>query len=1029
MKRVLFYFFLSLFVVKYGHGQELHKVSGYVRSSVDNAPLVGAEVKVGNTTKPVLTDSLGFFSVNVSGNGRSIAVSYIGMETIKQEIGNQNSLEILLKPSSNTLDEVVTVAYSTVKKSGYPGAVAIIDGKKLSDRLTPNLSNALQGLATGLQTTSSNGQPGNGSTLRIRGVGSVSASSAPLIVVDGAPYDGDINALNVNDIASISVLKDAAAANLYGSLAGNGVIIVTTKKGTGKNQPSISIDLNQGWSSRAVKDYNQVNTDQYFQLYWEALRNKQLTNGLSPADAANTASGRLVSDLGINPYGAQYPRPVGTDGKLVAGAKALWDNSWQDAVTRIGKYRQAQLTFAGASDKGSYYVSANVLDNQGAFIYSGFKRYSLRSNLSMNVTKWLTAGVDLSLGYTDQDYPTSSDSKTTNIVLFGRTIPSFYPIYQRNPDGSFILDGSGNKIVDYGAYRPASALARTNLIGTLPLDRSKNQNDNVSIRSYLKAQLTKALQFKTTYNVDYRNANSLSYTNPLYGDDAAIGGSIQKSNSRTLSYTYNNILNYVQDFAGSHHVDVLLGQEYYYYNSSSLGGSRQNFALPGLYEPIAASVLNNFYGQSDNYRKLSFFAQGQYNFLNKYYFTSSIRRDGSARFSPDKRWGTFWSVGASWRIAQESFLKNIPWLNALTLKASYGGSGNDNLSTYYAYQALYAINNNLGNGGVVASKLGTPDLKWESNLNANIGLDFGILNNRISGTINYYSRRSKDLLFPRPLAPSTGFTSYNQNIGSLRNNGIEIELNAVPVVTNTFRWDVSINATHNSNVVTKLPQKEIISGTKKLMVGHSIYDFFIRQWAGVDPANGNPLWYKDDGNGGKTTTNVYSQATQYYSGSALPDWYGGITNTFNYKGVELSFLLSYNLGGKLLDGDYPSLLTGGSSPGRSIGTELLNRWTPENTNTNVPRLTTDNNNWTSTSTRFLYSASYARLKTLSLGYNLPAALLQKASLKQVKVYVSAENLFTIYGHQGMDPEQAVDGTTYFQYPAMKTISVGLKVGL
>lgn len=1005
------------------------QVQGQVLAAENKQPLPGVTVKINRTSTGIATGQDGRFQLTVPSGKTILSVSFIGRETVETEVreGDAN-VTILLKSANTTLDEVVAVAYTNVKRSGYPGAVSTVSSDKINSRLTPNVTNALQGLVTGLQTTASNGQPGNSSTIRIRGVGSINASSAPLFVVDGAPYDGDINALNAADIASISVLKDATASNLYGSRAANGVIIITTKQGK-KGESAVNIAFNQGWSSRAVKDYDKINTDQYFELYWEALRNKQLTNGQTAAQAAATASSRVITDLGINPYGPAFPQPVGTDGKIVAGARPLWTDDWEKGIQQSGKYTQAQLSFSGGSDKSQYYVGGGFINNEGAYLGSGFKRYNFRSNITLQAKPWLKTGLNLTGSSSAQDYPTSSDSRTDNVVLFGRTIPSFYPIYQRNPDGSFNLDLNGQKQFDFGAYRPSAALARENLIGSLPLDKNRNTNENISARTFAEASITKALHFKTSYNIDYVSSNSLFYTNPTLGGDAEIGGAVSKSNGRRLSYTWNNIFTYDAELKGGHNLNLLAGQEYYYYNYSSLSGSRQKFALPDLYEPAAASQLNDFTGISDNYTKLSFFGQGQYNYLNRYFFTASVRRDGSSRFSPDSRWGTFWSTGASWRISEEAFLRSSSWLNTLTLKGSYGASGNDNLSSYYAYLALFDIKNNLGNGGVITSRLATPGLKWESNLNLNIGLDFGLLDNRVYGTFNYYNRTSKDLLYAKPMAPSTGFGSISANIGALRNTGVELEINVIPVRTRDFKWNLGLNVAHNKNKITELPQKEIISGTKKLMVGSSIYEFYLREWAGVDAQTGNPLWYQTNAEGKKVTTTNYASATQYYAGSALPDVTGGITNTLNYKNFELSFLLAYSIGGKVLDLDYVSLLSGGSSPGRNWSTELVDRWTPEHTNTNVPRLTTDNLNWTSTSTRFLYSATYARLKTVSLGYSLPAQLLSRANIKSVKVFAQGENLLTLYGHKGMDPEQSLDGTTYYQYPAMKTFSFGLQVGL
>lgn len=1006
------------------------QVRGVVLTAENKQPLEGATIIVNKSTRTTTTNAQGQFELQITDDKAVLTVSFVGRESSEVEVkGGQTDITILLKPANNTLDEVVAVAYTTVKRSGYPGAVTSIAADKINNRLTPNITNALQGLAPGIQTTSANGQPGNSSTIRIRGVGSINASSAPLFVVDGAPYEGDINALDPADIATISILKDATAANLYGSRAANGVILITTKQGKKGTDVVINATVNQGWSSRAVKDYEKIGTDQYWELYWEALRNKAISNGQTPEQAAITASNNIVANLGINPYGPAFPRPVGEDGKIVPGARPLWNDDWEDGMLQDAKYTQAQLSFSGGGEKSTYYIGGGYTDNQGAYLASGFKRYNFRSNLTLQAKPWLKVGLNLSGASTVQDYPTSADSRQTNVVLFGRTIPSFYPIYQRNPDGSYKLDANGQKQFDYGAYRPNAALTRYNLIGSLPLNKSSNTNENVSTRTFLEAAITKALKVKTSFNLDYINSNSLYYTNPLVGEDAAIGGSVSKSSNRFVAYTYNNIATYDLDFGTGHHLSLLAGQEFYKLNTSGLSGSRQKFALPDLYEPVAASQLIDFTGNADSYAKLSFFGQGQYNYLGKYFFTASARRDGSSRFSPESRWGTFWSTGASWRISEEDFLKSVNWLSALTLKASYGASGNDNISGYYAYLALYSIKNNLGNGGVITSRLPTPNLKWETNLNFNAGIDFGVLKNRLYGTINYYRRTSKDLLYSRPLAGSTGFTSVSANIGELRNTGVELELNVVPVSTKDWRWTVGINVAHNKNEITSLPQEEIISGTKKLMVGTSVYDFFLREWAGVDPATGNPLWYYTTADGKKATTSTYAQGTQYYAGSSLPDVTGGVTSVLSYRQVELSFVLAYSLGGKVLDADYIQLLTGAVSPGRNWSTELLNRWTPENRNTNVPRFTTDDLSWTSTSTRFLYDATYARLKQVSLGYHVPASLLTKIGLKTAKIYGLAENLLTFYGHKGMDPEQSIDGTTYYQYPQMKTISIGLQVGL
>ncbi|MNM72520.1 TonB dependent receptor [compost metagenome] len=592
------------------------------------------------------------------------------------------------------------------------------------------------------------------------------------------------------------------------------------------------------------------------------------------------------------------------------------------------------------------------------------------------------------------------------------------------------MEKDGKRIYDFGEYRPSGATPRNNLAASLPLDKNDIRRDNLSARAYLEALLTSNLKLKSTYSVDYINGNTHDYTNPLLGDGVNTGGSVSRSSARTVSQTWNNLLTYEKQF-GLNYINVLGGQEYYTFNSSNISGSRDRFVLPGFYEPAAASQLNDFTGSSVDYRLLSFLGRAEYNYNSKYYLSASLRTDGSARFHKDTRWGTFWSVGGSWKIAEEEFLKDKTVLDQLTLRASYGGQGNDNLSTYYEYQALYRIANNNGKGGTYTERLGTPLLKWESNLNMNVGLDVSAFKNRVALNVEYYIRKSKDLLFTMPMVPSTGYTGYSANAGSMQNTGIDVDIRTIPVRNENFRWNLDVNFSHFKNKITSLPKdnKPINTGNKLMRVGGSLYDFFIPEWAGVNPESGLPEWYIADKDGYRTDakTSEYGKAGNVIGPSALPDLMGGIQNSFTYKNFDLSALVSFSLGGKILDSDYVQVMHNGSNPGRAWSKEILERWTPENTQTDVPKLTTDNLSWTSSSTRFLYSGTYARLKNVSLGYSLPAALTKRINIDKLRVFVTGENLLTFYGHQGMDPEQTVNGATYFRYPAMRTISGGLQL--
>lgn len=956
-----------------------------------------------------------------------VAVFFLGVVSV-------NAQET--KPKKDTIrekeiDEVVVVAYGKAKRNSYTGSVATISSDKINNRPVTNITKVLEGQVPGVQAASSSGQPGSTASIRIRGIGSVSASSDPLFVVDGIPFDGNINSISPNDIESISVLKDATASALYGSRGANGIIIITTKSGK-KGEAKINFNISQGFSGRAVKDYEQVSTDQYFQLHWEALRNGYKSDKISSLQAAQMASDNLVSSLGINPYGPGYPNPVGTDGKLLPGAKPLWNDDWRDVLQRMASRNQVDFDVSGGSDKSNYFFSLGYLDDKGIAIQSGFKKYSTRLKLNSEVKKWLNVGVNLSYTNSIQQAPTSSDSKSSNVIQAARSVPSFYPYYERNPDGSYKLNAAGDKIFDFGKYRPSNALQNQNLAATLPLDKNENREDNFSGKGFLDFTFLPELKFKSSFSVDLVNYNGHYYTNPILGLGKETGGSVSRSNSRTLSYTTSNILTYDKKF-GQHHFNILAGQEFYKYDYQTISGSRSQFSLPYYYEPSAAALLGSFTGKSDKLTLLSFLGKAEYDFKNTYFLSASARTDGSSRFYGDNRWGKFWSVGASWKASNEDFIKDLNFFNQLTLRASYGGQGNDKLGTLYAYQELYKFYNNLGEPGTVLTKTATNDVKWETNLNFNAGLEFAILNNRIKGNVEYFKRKSQDLLFNMPTAPSLGISDFPANIGTIQNTGFEFSLFTTPIKNDDFEWNIDVNLSTLKNKILKLPKGTVISGTKRMQEGGSIYDFFIQEWKGVDPSTGKPLWryiYQDEnGNTIDGTTSEYGKATKTPQGSALPKLMGGVTTSIVYKNFDFSALLSFSLGGKILDTDYTSLMYNGSSGGRAWSTEMLNRWTPENPYTDVPSLSTTTNNWNSSSSRFLYSGSYARLKNVNLGYTLPSDYFEKLGLKKFRIYIQAENLLTFYKHKGLDPEQSLDGTTYFRYPAMRTVTFGLQATL
>ena len=998
----------------------------------------GVTVSVKGTAGGTITSLDGDFTIKADA-GSVLVFSFIGYETVEVPVKGNGPINVELREKTTDLDEVViAVPYGTAKKSTFTGSAGVVDKKIIANSQVASVSQALQGSVAGLQSFSASGQPGEDATILIRGVGSVNASTTPLYVVDGVPYDGALSSISNQDIASITVLKDAAAASLYGSRAANGVVMITTKQGSKKSAPSIEISAKYGFSDRAVKDYEQVSTEQYFMLEWEAIRNMRMNLKKNPdtaeAAAAYATQNLILNYIGINPYGTAYPQPIGTDGKLVEGARLLWNDSWEDALSQDAHYTDLSARVSGGSENSQYYFSLGYMDNQGAYIGSGFKRYTLRANITSDLTKWLQVGVNVGLTHSIQDFPKSDDSSLGNVVLAARSIPSFYPVYERDPEtGAYVLDENGQRVYDYGKYRHGS-YAGYNQAQSMLYDKNEIKRDAASVRGYLQVTPIEGLTYKMSLNIDYNSRFTHDYANPTYGKEP-VTGSVSKSNTRTTGMTFNNVVNWEHTFGEVHNVRLMAGQEYYEFNTSNFGGSRSNVITDGYFEPDVASTLTGFSGNSDQYKLLSYFGQAEYNYAQKYFASVSMRADGSSRFHPDNRWGAFWSFGGSWKIGREAFVEEAAgsWLSDLTLRASYGAQGNDNVG-YYAYQALYSIGSFLGETALTTSRLDTPELSWETNLNANIGLDFSLWSNRLFGTVEWFQRTSKDLLFARDLVPSSGFSSIDDNIGKVRNYGWEFTLGGTPILTRDWTWRLSVNATTYKNEIVSIPTDVMWSGTKKWVKGGSLYDFWMYEWAGVDPETGDAQWYMTDTETGERvkTTNYGSLTSQdkVKVGNALPKVNGGFQSDLTWRDLSLSMAFAYSIGNKIYNRDKASLMGVSGANGSTMSKDLLNRWTPENTQTDVPRLEYDQTSYfTSASTRWLVDGSYLRLKTVTLNYNLPKKWIQPAMLKDVSIYVQGENLLTFSKQQGLDPEQALGGVTYWRYPAMKTLSFGINVKL
>lgn len=1031
MKRFLWILFaMSL----YGHlllAQE-KTVSGVVLSTEDGLPMIGVAIVDKQTMNGVTTDHNGEFTITVPKRTKTLQFSYLGFKT-KEVSLTSNSLKVEMEPDVVAIDEVMVVAYGTGKKSTFTGSASVVKKESLEKIKASNVTQALQGQSSGVQVLNTSGEPGADAKIMIRGIGSMNASSDPLYVVDGTAYDGYLNAINPNDIESMTILKDASATALYGSRAANGVVVITTKKGASE-KGQINFRSTWGFASLAVDLPRTLTQDEFSTLVWRARYNGYKDWGYTESESAEYATQFLLNDFGYNPYNVDFP--VGTDGKMNPEAKSLHSDDWRDALLASRLRQEYTLDFSGKSKKADYYISGGYLNDKGVFSIQKFERFSTRANINYEVNKWLKVGTSISLSHSLRE-----GSAGASTVWFLRTMPSIYPIYERDANGNLIKDKSGNAIYDYGDYR--TGWSGWNPLADDEYNKSPWTHDDVSDRSYLEITFMPGLKWRSNLSVDFYQYNYDGYSSSEYGYSAGYKGEADKSSDRNLSYTINNLLTYEKSF-GDHTLSALVGQEAYAVKFKSLSASKRGFPFPGITEIGAAAVMTSMDSYENNYRLMSWLSRLEYDYKGKYYVSGSFRTDGSSRFHPDNRWGKFWSVGGSWRISNEDFMKPYSdWLDNLKLKASYGAVGNDNLGTYYAYQGLYRTGmNNYLDPGVMVSRLPNKTLKWESNMQFNVGVDFALFN-KLSGSFEWFNRKSKDLLFTMPMAPSTGFSGIDRNIGDVKNFGIEFSLNYAAISNKDFRWTIDLNGTSYKNRIVKLPQEAINAGYFKWREGESRYNFWSVEYAGVNPENGNDQYWKNvfetNEKGEKVVVDrvktedyneVTSDSQKKYLGDAIPKLFGGFTNNFAYKDLDFSFMIYYSLGGKLYDDDYSQMMS--YRLGYSMHPDMLDSWTPENKNASLPRLSYANANYLNAYTsKFLFNNSFARLRNITLGYTLPRTLTSKIQINTLRLFVQGDNLLTIgsAAKRGTDPEQSISGTTNNRFPVTKTFSFGLQLSL
>lgn len=984
MKRfsVLLAFLVFAGTALFGQGQQ---ITGTVTSAEDGTPLPGVTVLVKGTTVGTVTDFEGNYTISVPEGSEMLVFSFVGMENKEVEIGTSSVIDVALDSDAVGLDEVVVIGYGTSTREANTGSVSVVGDDELQDNPELSFDKMLAGKVAGVQITGTSGQPGAATQVRIRGTSSLNAGNEPLYVIDGvAVMQGDqtyftntgnaLAMLNPNDIKSISVLKDAAAASIYGSRAANGVIIITTKSGQ-SGKTSVNFRASYGVTSLANdNDYGPLNPDQLVNYMRDAVTNV----GMNPDDPTN---------------GSYYVPYSLADGPQY---------NWMDEVTRYGMVNNYEMSVSGGNEKTTHRTSASYSNTEGVFKGVDYKKYQVRSNLDHKATDRLRIGVNMNAFHSEANDMAMQSLYYSNPAFGGMIInPWTRP---RNEDGTYNLVIPEN--------------LNTNPLATAEHDDQWEIQNRMLGTGYIEYEPIDGLKLKSTNAVEYTDGEGRRYWSPAA--DFAGDATLQVSRSKYSQVTTSNTASYMKYFS-DHSVSFLAGFEaitnmnnsYYIYSPDV----DANIPFPNT---STAEGDEGDYSET-KYTMASFFGIFDYNFASKYFLRASLRRDGSSRFGSNNRWGTFYSVGASWNIHREAFLENLSAVNLLKLRASYGVNGNDRIGNYEQWGVYGPVGYNA-TSGMAPSQPANNNLTWETNTAYNLGIDFGFLR-RITGTLDVYSRVTTDMLLDTPLSRTTGFTSLRQNVGSLKNTGIEGLIN-VAVIEGNVDWNLGFNFAANKSEILDLGnEEEFIDGRQIYRVGERLYSFYLRDYAGVNPVNGRALWYNEDGE----LTELYSDAQRIIAGTPEPKLLGGINTDVSWKGLTLNINLEYKYGSQVLIEEQRYLNSDGYMWGNNQANTILDYWKEPGDITRNPiplaGNTTSSNGYVSS--RWMFAGDYLRIKNITLSYTIPSNVVSRLNLANLRVYGSAVNAFTFHDVDFWDPERGVDGQGFGIYPMAKSFVVGL----
>ncbi|MDR0230192.1 MAG: TonB-dependent receptor [Flavobacteriaceae bacterium] len=1067
--------FLALFV-QVSFAQE-KTLTGVV--SEDGMPLPGVTVVIQGTQLGTQTDLDGKYSIKVK-QGDVVSYSFIGLKDVKYKVGAGNSYNVTMAADDSMLDEVVVVAYGTASKESVTGAISVVKSDDIQKRPSTNAIGALEGSSAGIQVNNTSGQPGSEPEVRIRGFTSLKGkvngvdANAPLYVVDGVPYGGSIADINPADIESMSVLKDASSTTLYGNRASNGVIMITTKKGN-KAGGSFNLDIKQGLFNRGIKDYDRMGADDFMNTMWTGYRNSLINSKTSVEQANALANTQLVPNiLGTNIYNVSTDQ-LFVDGKLNPQARIkdgyAGDLDWYRPIERTGYFQDINMNGRVANEKGGAYFSTGFLNNEGYFRKSDFKRFTGRLNADYQVNDWLKVGTNISGSHQESNgIPATAEDANyyTNPFMFARSIAPIYSVHLHDSNtGEYVYDKNGNKVYDTGETTRKQYVGRHN-IWENELNSTKTFRNTLNGQVYADFKFLNDFTFTVRGDLNTSNVEERRYESAIVGDGSGSNGRSRRDIRRYKTYTAQQLLNWNKSF-GSHNFSALVGHENYHTEYTTLYALKTNQNFAGMGDLINFNQTSDLYDYTNVYRTEGYLSRLKYNYANKYFLEGSFRRDGSSKFSKENRWGNFWSVGASYVMSNEEWFKSSVFDN-LKLRASYGEVGNDRGANWYAYQDLYAIDKNGGQGAFYKTQRGNKDLKWETSSSVDAALDTRIFD-RANISVEVFDKRSQNLLMDMNLPLSNGSTGAGKpesvvtsNVGTISNRGIEIAADVDIINKNDWRWNVGANATILKNKVVTLPEQNRKEGIQrnnyqKIAEGKSIYEFYLYQYVGVDQMTGNALFeidtdkYTTANEAGKeqidaayiteingqsyTTYNTY--ARKDFSGSALADVTGSFNTSLSYKNFSLSALFTYGIGGKVYDNSYQTLMSVGKTPS-AIHKDALNAWSgvPEGMTADSPNRIDANgtpvldftrNTYTSAdlSTRWLKDASYLVVKNISMSYQMPADAMKKMGLSSMRFNLGVENLATFTKRQGMNPQQTFDGILYDAYVTPRTYTFGINV--